>query len=160
MNKIIKYIIATTLLFNISINITYALEKDNDKIEIIQTLAKSNDNDIKSTQFFHHTPIEGDDSDINCSELFGSKEDPGSIRSIVDDILQYPRIIVPILVIALGIIDLTKAVIAGKEEDMKKAQKTFVKRILIGVAFFFVPVIVDIIMSLADIVWEGLGYGC
>ena len=41
---------------------------------------------------------------------------------------------------------------------MKKAQSTFIKRVIIGVAVFFVPAVVDLIMSLADIVWEGLGY--
>ena len=95
---------------------------------------------------------------IDCSELFGSKDDPNSIRYMINEILQYPKIIVPILVICFGILDFAKAVIASKEDEMKKAQATFIKRIVIGVAFFFIPVIVDIIMGLADIVWEGLGY--
>lgn len=95
---------------------------------------------------------------VDCNELFGSKDDPNSIRYMINEILQYPKIIVPILVICFGTLDFAKAVIAGKEDDMKKAQKTFIKRIVIGVAFFFIPVIVDIIMGLADIVWEGLGY--
>lgn len=95
---------------------------------------------------------------VSCTELFGSKSDPDSLASLIHNILQYVRIIVPILIIVLGSFDLAKAVIASKEDEMKKAQATFIKRIMIGVAVFFVPVLVDIVMWLADIVWDGLGY--
>ena len=43
---------------------------------------------------------------------------------------------------------------------MKKAQNTFIKRLIIGIAVFFVPVFVDIIMDLADIVWTGTFVEC
>lgn len=98
------------------------------------------------------------DSEVKCGDLFGDPNDKDSIRYLINEILQYPKIIVPILVIILGTLDFAKAVIAGKEDDMKKAQKTFIKRLIIGVVFFFVPVFVDLLMGLADIVWEGLGY--
>lgn len=95
---------------------------------------------------------------VGCNDLFGSKSDPNSIRYLVNEILEYPRIIVPILVILLGTIDFAKAVISSKEDGMKKAQSTFIKRVIIGVVIFFVPMIVDILMGFADIVWAGLGY--
>ena len=41
---------------------------------------------------------------------------------------------------------------------MKKAQKTFIKRVIVGVAVFLIPVIINALMWLADIAWEGLGY--
>ncbi len=77
---------------------------------------------------------------------------------MIDTIMEYVRIIVPILIILLGTVDFAKAVIAGKEDNMKKAQKDFVIRIIAGVAVFFVPVLIDIIMDLAEIVWQGEGY--
>lgn len=92
-------------------------------------------------------------SDMN--ELFGSKDDPDSIRYMVNEVLTYVRIIVPILIILLGTIDFAKAVIAGKEDNMKKAQSDFIKRLIAGVIVFLVPTLVDIIMGLADIVWNG-----
>lgn len=98
------------------------------------------------------------DATLTCTELFGDKNKPDSIAYLVDSALKYVRIIVPILVILLGSLDLAKAVIASKEDEMKKAQTTFIKRIILGVVVFFVPVLVDIIMQFSDIVWEGLGY--
>lgn len=97
-------------------------------------------------------------ADMNCTELFGSKGDPNSIRYLVNEILKYPKIIAPILIIVLGSLDFAKAAIASKEDEMRKAQSTFVKRVIAGVVVFLVPIIIDILMGFADIVWAGLGY--
>lgn len=98
--------------------------------------------------------------EIDCEGLFGDKNNPDSLSYLINDILKYARIIVPIIVIGLGMLDLAKAVIASKEDEMKKAQKTFVKRLILGVLFFFIPVFVNIIMWLADIVWNGMYTSC
>ena len=102
--------------------------------------------------------IDEESGEVTCAdyeEIFGSPDDPESVRYLVNQVLQYVRIIVPILIILLGTLDLAKAVIAGREDNMRKAQADFVKRLLIGVAVFFIPLVVDIVMELADIVWEG-----
>ena len=96
---------------------------------------------------------------LTCGELFGNGA--GSLRELINDILQYPKYIVPVIIIVLGIVDLAKATFAAKEDEMRKVQLTFIKRVFIGVAVFFVPTIVNLIMSLADIVWSEMGYsGC
>ena len=83
--------------------------------------------------------IEGADIELNCSNLFGDKNDAGekdadgnvvrsaSIAYIITSVLTYVRIIAPILVILLGMLDLAKAVVASKEDQMKKAQSDFIK---------------------------------
>lgn len=93
------------------------------------------------------------DEQLSCEELF----DP-SIMELVNDVLKYPRFIVPIIILVLGTLDFFKAVMAGKEDEMKKAQKTFIKRVIIGVLVFLVPVLINAIMWIANIAWEGLGY--
>ena len=97
--------------------------------------------------------INTSDEVMSCDELFDQ-----SIIELVNDVLKYPRFIVPIIIIVLGTLDFFKAVIAGKEDEMKKAQKTFIKRLIIGVCVFLVPVLINAIMWLANIAWEGLGY--
>ena len=82
----------------------------------------------------------------------------GEIKNMLNDILGYIRIIVPILIILLGSIDFAKAVIAGKEDNMKKAQSDFIKRVIAGVAVFLVPTLVDVIMWFAEIAWQGTSY--
>lgn len=97
-----------------------------------------------------------DTPDVSCEGIFGDPNDSNSLRYLINEILTYPRIIVPILIIGLGFLDLGKAVIASKEDEMKKAQSTFIKRLIIGVAVFLVPAIVNLIMYLADILWNGM----
>lgn len=97
--------------------------------------------------------VETSNKQMSCEELFDS-----SIMEIINDILKYPRYIVPALILLLGTLDFFKAVIAGKEDEMKKAQSTFIKRVIIGVAVFLVPVFINAIIWLANLAWKGLGY--
>lgn len=90
-----------------------------------------------------------------CNAIFGSLSDPNSLRYFINEILQYPKYIVPIIVIGLGTVDFAKAVLAAKEDMMRKAQATFIKRVFIGVAVFFAPVMVDVMMFLTDKILSG-----
>ena len=108
--------------------------------------------------FAPHEGYGGTDVNVDCESLFGNKDDEKSIAYLVNEILGYVRIAVPILLIVLGIIDFARATVASKEDEMKKAQKDFIIRAIAAIAVFFAPQIVAILMHLADIVWEGLGY--
>ena len=54
----------------------------------------------------------------------------------------------PIVLVFLGMLDLGKAVVAGKEDEMKKAQSMLLKRCLYAVAVFFVVTIVTLLFGL------------
>lgn len=86
---------------------------------------------------------------IDCEDLIGD-----DLRNKIGEYLKIVKLIVPILLIVFGIIDFTKAMFAGDEEKMKKAQKDFATRIVIAIIFFFVPTIVDLILGLANKVWN------
>lgn len=67
------------------------------------------------------------------------------IIRVVFSIIQY---VVPVVLILLGSIDLVKAVTQGKEEDIKKGQKTLITRAVAAVIVFLIPLIVSVIMGL------------
>ncbi len=92
-------------------------------------------------------------ANLSCDQLI----DP-SVKELLNDVLKYPKYIVPIIVILLGTIDMFKAVTAGKEDEMSKALKTLIKRIVIGVLIFLIPIFINVIIWLANVAWEGLGY--
>lgn len=58
------------------------------------------------------------------------------------------KIVVPILLIIFGMLDLGKAVMQQKEDDIKKAQGIFIKRCITAVLVFFVVAIVQLVFSL------------
>lgn len=59
-------------------------------------------------------------------------------------------IIVPAILIVLLSIDIGKAVIASDDNDIKRAQKLALKRLIYGAIVFFVPMIVDTAFGLLD----------
>ena len=58
-------------------------------------------------------------------------------------------ILVPILLVVFGSIDFVKAVIASKEDEIRKGQQIFIKRLISAVIVFFVFVIIKLIVSIA-----------
>ena len=59
------------------------------------------------------------------------------------------KVVVPILLVIFGSLDLLKGVTAGKEDEIKKGQQIFIKRLIAGVLVFFVFTIVQLIVSFA-----------
>lgn len=69
------------------------------------------------------------------------------IRIVRDGVLPLIQIGIPIILIVLGTIDLGKAVIASKEDEIKNAQKMLVKRCIYAAAVFFVVTLVTIVFG-------------
>lgn len=86
---------------------------------------------------------------IDCEDLIGE-----DLRKKIGSYLNIVKIAVPIILIGFGIIEFTKAIFAGDEDKMKKAQKNFLLRIGIAVIFFLTPTIVDFLLGLANKVWN------
>lgn len=72
--------------------------------------------------------------------------------AFIQEVLSWVKIVIPVLLILLGTIDFVKAIVAKDDDQMKKAQSDFVKRLIIGVTIFFVPMILRFILNIA-------GYG-
>ena len=68
------------------------------------------------------------------------------IPNIVSLIVTLIKIGVPVLLIIFGMLDLGKAVMAQKEDEIKKSQQTFLKRLLSAALVFFVVMIVAVLL--------------
>lgn len=80
--------------------------------------------------------------DVDCTGLMPV------VRFVRDGIMPLFQIGIPIVLIVLGTIDLGKAVVAGKEDDIKKNQQMLVKRAISAVAIFFVVTLVSFVFSI------------
>lgn len=80
--------------------------------------------------------------------LVDTCKDLRAVVAIVSFILGIIQWVVPIILIILGTFDLVKAVTAGKEDDIKKGQKTLIKRVIAAVIVFLVPLLVSILMGM------------
>lgn len=82
-----------------------------------------------------------------CSILGSGIQIDEKIARTVHIIILAIQIAVPVILVIFGMIDLMKAVIAGKEDEIKKNQMTFVKRLIAAALVFFVFVIVKLLVS-------------
>lgn len=69
---------------------------------------------------------------------------------IVGVVINIFKIVIPIVIVLLAILDLGKAVMAGDDKEIKEAQKMLIKRIIYGVVIFFVVTVVQAVFSLVS----------
>lgn len=82
--------------------------------------------------------------DVTCGDLVV----PGVLVSVIYTIITVIKIAVPIMLVIWGMLDLGKAVIAQKEDDIKKGQQTFIKRLVAAAIVFFVVFVVQLLVNL------------
>ena len=65
----------------------------------------------------------------------------------VSNILRWIKYILPVIVIVMGILDFIKAIAAGKDDELKKAQGSFTKRLIAAALVFLIPLIVEFVLD-------------
>lgn len=58
------------------------------------------------------------------------------------------KILIPVLIIVLGIVDFLKVVFSGEDKDMKASGTRFLKRIIAGIIFILLPALIEFLMSI------------
>ena len=70
--------------------------------------------------------------------------------SIIGIALNIIKIVVPIILIVMGMIDMTKSVIASDQDALKKNLNVFVRRCIAAVIVFIAPSLLNGIFTLID----------
>ncbi len=88
----------------------------------------------------------------------------GPVVTLLKNVVRLIQFFVPMLLIVFGILDLGKAVIASKEDEMKAAQKILIKRVIYALVIFLVVTIVTYLMGLVGSTdwkdcWKSVGKG-
>ena len=69
------------------------------------------------------------------------------LSKIVKYVILAIQISVPVLLVIFGTIDLLKAMVSQKEDDIKQGQRIFMKRAIAGILVFFVIALVKIMIG-------------
>ena len=83
--------------------------------------------------------------DTTCEGILGDTID------IINEVLNWIKILAPILLILFGSLDFAKAVLANDDAALKKATGNFAKRAIAAAVVFFVPFLVNLLLSLEGI---------
>lgn len=94
-------------------------------------------------------------TELTCDTLFSGKEGQ-ELLGLIKTAFTLVKISIPVLLIGFGTMDFAKAIFAGKEDEMKKAQDKFMKRIAIGIGVFLVPTILKLILTVANGIWSNI----
>ena len=81
---------------------------------------------------------------VSCGNITGIAAKIPELTSFAMTMVQ---IAVPIILVIVGSLDFFKAISAQKEDEMKKGQKMFVKRLVLAGIIFFVIVIAKVLIS-------------
>lgn len=73
---------------------------------------------------------------------------PVKLATVTSTLFLLVKIAIPIILIAYGMLDMGKAIVQQKEDDIKKAQQIFIKRIISAVLVFFIATIVQLVFGL------------
>ena len=81
----------------------------------------------------------------------------GKLISWILNILRWIKYIIPVAVIILGSLDFIKATGSDKDDDMKKAQSKFIKRLVAAALIFLVPLLIEFILPKFGFDYNGCG---
>ena len=84
--------------------------------------------------------LKPDDIDNDCG--FSTK-----LLVWVNNIFKWIKYILPVIVIVFGIVDFIKAIADEKDDEMKKAQSRFIKRLIAAALAFIIPFIITFILE-------------
>ena len=69
------------------------------------------------------------------------------IIKFIANVIRWIKYIAPVLAIILGILDFIKAIASQNDDEMKKAQGKFVKRLIAAALLFIVPFILEFVLD-------------
>ena len=91
-----------------------------------------------------------DDTGVTVTDSYRSKPNFLKPFKLLGRIFSVVKIILPIIILAFGVVDFFKAVIASKDDEIKKATKSLIMRLIAGVCIFFLPAIIHFVFRLVD----------
>lgn len=92
---------------------------------------------------------QSDNEDVpsDCTSIIGKPDEKGSVAYILQKALNFIKFLGPILVVALTIMDLVKAVASNDKDALSKMLKTLTKRIVYALLLFVFPTLLDFVLQ-------------
>lgn len=89
---------------------------------------------------------------LDCgSSLLGNPSDPDSVAWLLQTLLNYIKVIGPILVIVLSSVDFLKVIIKSDDDAMAAAGKKLGYRLILAALLFFIPTVVEVLLGIFGI---------
>ena len=94
---------------------------------------------------------DGYDQEQDCSGLLGDPNDENSVAWLINEILNYLKVIGPFLILILSSIEFVRAILTSDDESLAKAQKNLISRLILAAALFLLPTLISVILNVFGI---------
>lgn len=84
---------------------------------------------------------------VDCYGIFGDPSKEDSTIYMIQKVLNYIKVLAPLLVVLLSGIDFAKNAMSGDQDEMKKATKKLVTRLACAVGVFLAPFLTGFIIN-------------
>lgn len=119
-----------------------------DDLDVDACMEKCPSNCPNKTQDTNKEEVNTDEINTYKKVQCGDLQIPYIVAQTTSMIITILKFIVPIIIVILGSLDLLKAVIAQKEDEIKKGQQIFIRRLIVGVFVFLVFALVQVVIGL------------
>lgn len=92
-------------------------------------------------------PVTYNENVKDCDGIFGDPNNEDSTIYMIQKILNYVKVLAPLLVVLLSGIDFSKTVLSGDPQDMKKVTKKLVIRLACAAGVFLAPFLTGFIIN-------------
>lgn len=75
----------------------------------------------------------------------------GTVLTDLQNVFNFVKIVVPLLIIGLSTYDFIKAVTAKDDKGLKKAFQILLKRLVYAIILFFLPVLINLLLELVAV---------
>ena len=144
MKKVFITLIIVMSVFVFSPINTKALTIEDTVINNVYILEKDTDTDVVEET----TESESTEKITNCEGIIGNPEDPNSVAWLIREVMNYVKILGPILVIVLSSVDFLKVIVKSDDKEMAAAQKKLILRLILALLLFLIPTIVNALLSI------------
>lgn len=148
-------------------------EKRNSKIEYDTTISNcafiydaveetTTESQIETTNTSSTTKTKTSEDDVKLYRTVrcGNTELPENLVKLISIAITAIQVVTPLILIVTGMVDFLKATTSSNEDGIKKAQQTFVRRLIAGAAVFFIILIVKIVVGLVNTKDSGNAIKC
>ena len=83
----------------------------------------------------------------NCNTLLGNPNVESSVAWLLQYVFNVIKVVGPLLVVILSSIDFAKVIVKSDDDEMAKARKKLITRLILAAALFFIPTITMVLLE-------------
>ena len=91
---------------------------------------------------------------IGACSFLGDPSDSESVAWLLQKVLDFIKVVGPLLVIVLSSFDFMQVILNGSDDSFAKAKNKLITRLILAALLFFIPIIVEALLGVFGIMGD------